>query len=313
MKITKALICLLPIILSGCFPTSRHPLYTDKDVVFDENLVGKWSKDNVVWEFKRGDGDSYAIRRYDNFERRFIGHLVELEDELFLDLFPLMEEEKDNGFYWWHLQPTHSFMKIDQIEPVLQMKSMDSSKVKSILNEFPDPIQHEILDDRVLFTAPTEKLQEFVLNFQETDELFGDPEDFIRHEPLYTEQDLVFDECLIGIWEGEDSLLKIEWTDDELYQLSYYGEDMTSQAFATLIEYEGITLFGLFFDKTLVENLNPNEFPMLPDALMLVEQQDANLKLEVVTYDEFSRIVQEEVSVLYEKLDDPEMTLQRIK
>jgi hypothetical protein len=312
MKITKALICLLPIILSGCIPTSIYPLYTDKDVVFDENLIGKWSKDNVVWEFKRGDDNSYEIRRYDNFERRFIGHLVELENQLFLDVFPLMQEEQDSVFYWWHLQLTHSFMKIGQIEPVLQMRMMDLNKVKSIINESPNPIEHEILDDRVLFTAPTEQLQEFVLDNNETDELFGDTEELIRHEPLYTEQDLVFDETLIGIWEGNDSLLKIEWT-DELYRLSYYGEDMTSQAFATLIEFEGLTIFGLFFDKTLVENQALNELVMIPDTLMLVEQQDADLKLELVTYDEFSKIIQEDISVLYEKLDDPEMTLQRIK
>lgn len=41
-KIQIAAFYLLAVILGGCVP-SLHPLFTENDLIFDANLVGKWA------------------------------------------------------------------------------------------------------------------------------------------------------------------------------------------------------------------------------------------------------------------------------
>ena len=46
MKTKKLLSCLIVAIIGGCIPVmSLHPLYTEKDVVFEEGLLGTWLDD----------------------------------------------------------------------------------------------------------------------------------------------------------------------------------------------------------------------------------------------------------------------------
>ncbi len=50
------------VILAGCVP-SLHPLYTDKDTVFELALLGKWSeKDSkATWTFTKGNKKQYNL------------------------------------------------------------------------------------------------------------------------------------------------------------------------------------------------------------------------------------------------------------
>lgn len=53
---TKIIISALLILalLPGCFIKSIHPFYTDKDLVYKEELLGKWTgKDDSNWEISR--------------------------------------------------------------------------------------------------------------------------------------------------------------------------------------------------------------------------------------------------------------------
>ncbi|MHC4244422.1 MAG: hypothetical protein ACYSU4_18605, partial [Planctomycetota bacterium] len=57
-QVKKALFYLLAALLGGCVPVmSLHPLYTEKDVVFEERLLGRWVDDpsspETIWEFSR--------------------------------------------------------------------------------------------------------------------------------------------------------------------------------------------------------------------------------------------------------------------
>ena len=57
----KALFYLIAALLGGCLPVaSLHPLYTDKDVIFEKELLGKWVDDpnnpEFTWQFSRIDG-----------------------------------------------------------------------------------------------------------------------------------------------------------------------------------------------------------------------------------------------------------------
>ena len=104
MRAEKAVYCLLVVLLGCCLVPSIHPLYTDEDLVFEEELLGKWSDGNDIWEFKKAEGKAYKMRFFNGKEGQFEAHLVELDGVRFLDIFP-DGETLDNvqNFYKIHL------------------------------------------------------------------------------------------------------------------------------------------------------------------------------------------------------------------
>ena len=77
--------------LAGCVP-SLNPLYTEKDLIFDEALLGVWSEkenSNDGWTFRKRDEKSYLlVVQAGEKSSPFIAHLVQLGKYRFLDLYP---------------------------------------------------------------------------------------------------------------------------------------------------------------------------------------------------------------------------------
>lgn len=76
--------------LAGCQPVDTfNPLYTDKDVIFDPALLGKWTVDEVTLEFSDAGNKTYNVvfSEATGPERMFLeGHLLVLQGHRFLDL-----------------------------------------------------------------------------------------------------------------------------------------------------------------------------------------------------------------------------------
>lgn len=190
MKTKKLLFYLLAGILSGCIP-SLHPLFTNEDVIFEEKLLGIWAEEKgsrESWEFQRyGDEDSKRYKMIytdeEGKEGSFLATLGRLNSMLFLDLFPGEAEINTNDFYKVHLLGVHTFMKIEQIEPTLQMRMMDPDKMKEMLESDPNLIQHEVLeeqDSKTVLTASTKELQRFMIEHAEDEGLFGEATELKR-------------------------------------------------------------------------------------------------------------------------------------
>jgi hypothetical protein len=182
MKTKKALLYALALI-GGCLPTSIHRLYTDKDVVFDPNLIGAWcempdANDSPVWEFlASGDPNAYEMfyTEKEGDSAKFLAHLVKLDDKLFLDVFPTEPNTQMNCYGILHYIPVHTFIKIEQIRPTLQMRMMNPDKLKELLESNPDLLSYEIADDeRLVLSAPTEELQAFMRDYADANGIFGD-------------------------------------------------------------------------------------------------------------------------------------------
>jgi len=188
MKTKKILFYLLAGLLGGCVPVvSLHPLFGEKDVVFNEKLIGTWvdepNKGDTVWDFKRADANENAYRLiFSDKEGKkglFIAHLVKLKDKLFLDACPAPWEQQDpNKVQWWYNTlfqiPGHTFIKVNSIEPQLKMQITDDEKMREFLKADPNAIKHEFLDDRPIFTATTKELQAFVLKYADDNRAFTD-------------------------------------------------------------------------------------------------------------------------------------------
>ena len=190
MNTKKILFYLLAVILGGCIPVaSLHCLYTDKDMIFEEKLLGTWVQEpnnpKTIWEFTRINepNNAYKLIFTDEEGKKgsFVVVMVKLQDKLFLDAYPSevpWELEDPNQMKWpydsFFLIPAHTFIKVDSIEPQLKIRVTMDDKMEELLKENPNAIEHTSIDDRIVLTAKTKELQEFVLKYAEDERLFTD-------------------------------------------------------------------------------------------------------------------------------------------
>ena len=314
MRAKKAAFYLLAVMLGGCVLTSLHPLYTDEELIFEEKLIGKWSGENNLWEFREGEPNTYQMRIFDGQEGRFVAHLVKLGDMLFLDIFPDSETlGEPQGFYGFHILPVHTFMKVEQIEPKLQLRAMNYNKVSEMLKDDPNLLKHEVVEDRIVLTASTEQLQEFIVEYAGEDGVFAEATEFTRRQPLYTDEDLIFDESLTGVWEGEDgeTLDSIKMGEKAYDMIFIDGDGGTEfQFIANLVKLKGMTFLAIFFDKSSVEDKDSYGLYLIPDCLVLVDQVEPQLRLQLMDYEEVSELAKDPNS-LKQEVEEPDLVLER--
>ena len=194
MKAKKILFYLLAFLLGGCV-LSVHPLFSEDDLVFEEKLLGVWAEkqdSQERWEFGRhGDRDDrrYTIVYTDTEGKtgEFLASLGKLNDMLFLDLYPAEADVNANEFYKYHLLGVHTFLKVEQIGPTLQMRMMSHDKMKEMLEADQNLVKHEVLeepDSRIMLTASTEELQRFMVEHANDEGLFDEPTHLRRLEAL---------------------------------------------------------------------------------------------------------------------------------
>ncbi len=145
----------------------------------------------AAWEFKRIDKTKkeykLIISDDENKKGSFVAHLVKLEDSLFLDVFPdefPCDIEDPNKTDWlfnvFFLVPAHTFIKIEQIEPTLKMSLLRPGGLEDMLENNPNLIKHEIVQDRLVLTASTKELQKFMKAHANNEEIFHEPNEMKR-------------------------------------------------------------------------------------------------------------------------------------
>ena len=147
-RIKLILVIVVAMCMAGCWTLSIHPLYTEKDLVFDPSLVGVWEDPNDpdadTWIFTKAEGKSYRLVIRENKASEppkgkgevflkgdhvsqgvFEVHLLKLGAFLFLDFFP-EEPENGNDFYIGHVIPAHSFARVSIEGHVLVLSFLDT-------------------------------------------------------------------------------------------------------------------------------------------------------------------------------------------
>ena len=78
----------------------------------------------------------------------------------------------------------HSFMWVKQISPTLQIALVDCEKVDKIIEAEPNAIKYEKLNDRLILSADTNDLRDFVIdygvNVDDANSIFAEPMTFYR-------------------------------------------------------------------------------------------------------------------------------------
>jgi len=194
----KTRIVLLPFLLifflQGCLVKSLHPFYTDKDILFKKELLGKWTdKDSAAWEITqhmRTTGimkpevpdKSYDISFTDKKgTSHFIAHLFRLEDQLYLDFLPT-DINCQNDLAGFHLVATHSLAKVDLSGGKITIGWYNEEWLIGLFNKNKIRIAHErvpyepdLKDSesmQVILTAQTTELQKFIIKYGNDPEAF---------------------------------------------------------------------------------------------------------------------------------------------
>ncbi|HTL56151.1 MAG TPA: hypothetical protein VL361_10760 [Candidatus Limnocylindrales bacterium] len=158
-------------VLSGCLPTSVHPLYRVEDLIQEPALLGAWKasgddgKDK--WIFAPGEGKSYKLEIQTDDQRMIcVAHVFKLGNERFLDVYPEergLGETLKNNAYNLTLIPGHLFFWIRETDRALKMSCMGLDWLKELLKRDPKAAAHVLLPDgRVALTGETAALQTFV-------------------------------------------------------------------------------------------------------------------------------------------------------
>jgi hypothetical protein len=173
-------------LLTGCIQ-SLHPYYTEGSLTYDAALVGSWADEEGSNFVIKGDAEakSYEATYTDKEKKtgRFELHLVKVKDQLLIDVAPAEPQRKnESDTYTIHLLPVHSFLLLKiKGANAIEIRTMDYDWLKKHLETNPSAIAHEqVGGDRLLLTAPSEKLQAFVLAHVNTADAYGNPTTFKR-------------------------------------------------------------------------------------------------------------------------------------
>ena len=185
MKVKMCIALFSILFVAGCVP-SLHQLWTDKTLVYDETIVGSFEEGDNVWEFTGDPNDkSYelVIAEEKGKKSQLSAHLVNVEGQFFFDFYPSDDAEIECGDWLkFHLFSVHPFLKIEKTETAFTLAMMNPEEVGKLLQEKPELVKHEFIDDSPLILTDTpENLQKFLITAPKLNKkVFGEPEDFVR-------------------------------------------------------------------------------------------------------------------------------------
>jgi hypothetical protein len=191
----SACVALLVLVAAGCV-RSLHGLYTQKDLVFKPELLGRWNEEGEQnsWTFTQSGENEYLLRfvQQGGIHRHgaegtapdsatFEVHMVNLEGQLFLDFYP-QEPEVKTELCKVHMLPVHTFWTV-RVEPGhvrLAMLSHDWLKKKVDAGEL--KIKHERVNEEIILTAPTAELQKMMVSIGDQEDAYAEPVDLMKVE-----------------------------------------------------------------------------------------------------------------------------------
>ena len=191
MKIRNTILGLCLILLTSCVVKSLHPFYNKETISFDQSFIGHWqdskkgnwkvvsfeseiTKDNPFKKMKKEDlkvyneyKNSYYIQRiYEGKEVNFIATPFKINNQKFLDFFPLDHQDGVDNLLQSHSIYTHSLVKYDvQKNGKIEIRWLAEDKVQPLFKQKKIKIKHEtigILNENYLLTASSKELQKFI-------------------------------------------------------------------------------------------------------------------------------------------------------
>lgn len=187
-KRNAVIMAAVAVLLASCIP-SVNPFYTDKDVVFEQRLIGTWqekdkSDEPQIWKYEEGKDKAYklTVTEKEGKQGEFEARLFKLKQDYFLDIIATEIGTNVADLVKASIIPGHLLMRVSQLEPELKFAMIDVDWLDKHLKEHPKALAHHRDDDQIFLTAETTDLQSFVLKHLGEDELFGKPAEMVRKD-----------------------------------------------------------------------------------------------------------------------------------
>lgn len=178
---------LIAVLFQGCIVKSLQPFYKADDVVFRKELVNSWVDDDEnKWVIKpiKEEPNAYELTyTIDGKSALFRAHLFTLNQELYVDFFPITNES-ETPIFDLHLLPTHSVAKVELLsEDEVRIKWFNEKWLRTLFAQNRIRIAHETItgeddtkdEDKIyVLTASTEELQKFIMKYGHEDAQFDD-------------------------------------------------------------------------------------------------------------------------------------------
>ena len=186
------------LLLNGCL-TTLHPIFTEKDLVFDPRLIGNWkkSKDSSTARYRQANSDdleelSPSLKR--NAARVYIreekekgeqgnaksisyAFMVKLGKYYYMDYYPADVKTKEiaGEFFAAHYVPMHSIYRIKFTgNHSFNIQQLDAGYLENLIRNKQVRLKHEVTDDgKYLITAPTAELQQYLIKYSDTPEAYN--------------------------------------------------------------------------------------------------------------------------------------------
>ena len=166
----------LALALTGCVVTSVYPFYFETDLTFEPALIGDWKKADQSgerWKFEQASGNGYRITSESKGKTTvFQGHVFKLHGRTFLDLTATGWKEDIQP----EPVPSHLLVRIMEVKPTVKLSAMNYDWLKELLTKDPKAVRHIVIqtgeksdDRRIVLTADTTELQQFLLNHLKTE------------------------------------------------------------------------------------------------------------------------------------------------
>ena len=179
----------LLIFLSGCL-TTLHPIFTEKDIVYDSKLIGTWNTEsngnkgvalitNLATESSielpgkistiKQKGYLISYLGVDGESDRYIAFLAKIGKHLYFDYYPAdkKEDRKIDEFFGAHFVKMHTSYRVDiSKDGSFELIQLDEGYVRKLIDEKKIRINYEKdADDNTVITASTSELQQYLLKY----------------------------------------------------------------------------------------------------------------------------------------------------
>ena len=191
----------LAVVFSSCLLTI-HPIYTEKDVVYDASLTGKYkntekksekwmqieqlisSKGNIPEGLKNIKEKGYRIS-FQNangvVEEEYIAFMVILNNDRYMDMFPVFGRFGQDEFYKSFMIPMHGIFKLSKKNNnSIVLQRFDQGFLQELLEKRQIRLKHEkaseFYSDDIVITAGTAELQAYILKYGKIEEAYDSEE-----------------------------------------------------------------------------------------------------------------------------------------
>lgn len=187
-------------VLNSCVIKSLNPFYTKKSISFDDRFLGEWvdskkgiwtvvsfkseiTKENPLEKMKKEDLQLYEAYKYSYYIKReykgeealFIVTPFKINNQTFLDFYPLEYQENIDNLLESHIVYSHSLVKYDILKDgKIDIRWLDEEKIETLFKQNKIKLEHKkigALKDKFLLTASSSDLEKFIEKYMNSKDL----------------------------------------------------------------------------------------------------------------------------------------------